>query len=218
MAEGLVDQAFVKEQTDLPLLVRADTGRFLRQTDVNGAGREDQLYVYDSKAGAIAKAPRGTLAFTGDPALDRRLSGHAGTTASKVTRHARSTPRLKAHLDAEYTPEKAQEKSGCHASLIRTLAKKVATKRTCSYIGFSIGQDLPRRPGRTGADLAMGLTGNWGKPGTGWNCWAISRRPRRAADAARKAHRPGRSGAVRRHGAGAGHAAEDRPTRKSPRS
>jgi len=171
MADGLVDQAFVKEQTDLPLLVRTDTGRFLRQTDVDGAGREDQLYVYDTKAGAIAKAPRGTLAFAGDPALSGvytvRLAG--GDTVKVTPVYAQ----VKTHLDAEYTPEKAAEKSGCHASLIRKLAQKVATKRTCSYIGFTTAKIYHGDLAERALIMAMGLTGNWGKPGTGWNCWAF---------------------------------------------
>ncbi|KKK57765.1 hypothetical protein LCGC14_3051190, partial [marine sediment metagenome] len=38
--EALYDTQFVREQTDLPLLVRTDTRRFLRQPDLTGAGRD----------------------------------------------------------------------------------------------------------------------------------------------------------------------------------
>jgi len=37
--EGLHDQRFIVEQTDLPLLVRKDTRRFLRQQDLEEGGR-----------------------------------------------------------------------------------------------------------------------------------------------------------------------------------
>ncbi len=38
LEEGIADWTFVREQTDLPMLVRTDDGRYLRQTDVDGRG------------------------------------------------------------------------------------------------------------------------------------------------------------------------------------
>ena len=40
---GRIDLAYVREQTDLPLLVRLDTGRFLRESDLVARGRDDLL-------------------------------------------------------------------------------------------------------------------------------------------------------------------------------
>ncbi|MGE0811133.1 MAG: molybdopterin-dependent oxidoreductase [Immundisolibacter sp.] len=170
VSENLIDRPFIKEQTDLPLLVRTDSSKFLRETDVTGAGREDQLYVYDSKAGAIAKAPRGTLKFSGDPALEGRFEVklHDGTTVTVIP----VFESLKKVL-AEHTPEKAQAMTGVHPSLVRTLAKKVATKRTAAYIGFSSAKIYHGDLAERSLMLAMALTGNWGKPGTGWNSWAM---------------------------------------------
>src|SRR3990172_650901 len=45
--ESLYHETFVKEQTDLPLLVRLDTHTFLRQTDLQEGGRDDQFYFFD---------------------------------------------------------------------------------------------------------------------------------------------------------------------------
>ena len=56
--EHLMDRAFVREQTDLPLLVRTDTGRFLRQQDVVADGRDDIFYLFDKHAQQIVEAPR----------------------------------------------------------------------------------------------------------------------------------------------------------------
>lgn len=80
---------------------------------------------------------------------------------------------LKAQLDKNCTPEQAQQQCGAHPSLIRLLAKKVATKRTCSYIGFSSAKTYHGDLGERALMLAMALSGNWGKPGTGWNIWAM---------------------------------------------
>ena len=54
---GHMDTAYVKEQTDLPMLVRLDSGRFLTEADMQKDGRANALYFWDQNAGKI------TLAF-----------------------------------------------------------------------------------------------------------------------------------------------------------
>jgi len=68
--EDKVNEPFVKEQTDLPLLVRRDDGHFLRASDREEGGRDDQLYFLDSTSGEIVPASRGTLDLgNADPSL-----------------------------------------------------------------------------------------------------------------------------------------------------
>ena len=69
---GLYQKQFVQEQTDLPLLVRTDTGRFLRGSDVADGDRDDQFFWWDALTGALTPAPRHTLAS------DRRRPGARG--------------------------------------------------------------------------------------------------------------------------------------------
>ena len=165
--EGAIDTAFVKEQTDLPLLVREDTGRYLRQPDVEGEGREDQLYVWDEVTGAIAKAPRATLRLDGiDPSLDgeREVRLHDGTSVSVRPAFAR----LRDRLDADYSLEQASRQSGVSAGTIRRLAAMVkAAKRIHILQGFNTPKyyhgDLIERS----MALLLALTGNFGRPGTG---------------------------------------------------
>ena len=54
---GRIDLPYVREQTDLPLLVRLDTGRFLRESDLRAGGRDDLFYVWDPKRGSAVAAP-----------------------------------------------------------------------------------------------------------------------------------------------------------------
>src|SRR3972149_5452509 len=61
--EGLLHKDFVKEQTDLSLLVRVDNHRFLRASEVQAGGRDDQFYWFDSKTQKGGEAPRGPLAL-----------------------------------------------------------------------------------------------------------------------------------------------------------
>jgi len=171
IGEGLHDQRFVREQTDLPLLVRADTKRFLRQTDVTGGGRDDQFYVWDVKTGAPAEAPRDTLDMGAlEPALEGRYQ--ATLADGRTVEVAPAFQVLKDQL-MEYTPEKASARCGANAETIQWLARKVASRRTNILLGFNAGKyyhgDLIERS----MCLLLGLTGNWGKKGTGTRSWSV---------------------------------------------
>ena len=48
---------YVREQTDLPILVRLDTGRFLNEADLRDGGQGAIVFVWDAVSGAPAPAP-----------------------------------------------------------------------------------------------------------------------------------------------------------------
>ncbi len=167
---GSFDAGFINEQTDLPLLVHTKTHRFLRAAEVDG-GREDQLYFYDKTSERIAPAPRGTLRHEFDPALDGEY-----TVTLRDGARATVTPvfaLLRRQLDQRYRPEQAQELCGVHASVIRDMAAKIASRRTCAYIGFSSGKHYHGDLMERSLLLAMALSGNVGKPGTGIAIWSF---------------------------------------------
>src|ERR1039458_9566819 len=49
--KGWIDEHFVKEQTDLPILVRSDDGRFLTESHLREGGDPEQFYAIDSAPG-----------------------------------------------------------------------------------------------------------------------------------------------------------------------
>lgn len=169
IGKDLYDAAFVKEQTDLPLLVRTDTGRFLRAIEVDG-GREDQIYFFDARASHIAPAPRGTLKFDGDPVLEGtyQVALQDGTTVAVTPVFSILRQRLE-----DYSPERAQALCGVHPSVIRAMAVKIATRRTCCYNGFNSGKHYHGDLMERSLLLAMALSGNVGKPGTGFCIWSF---------------------------------------------
>ncbi|MBI2088791.1 MAG: molybdopterin-dependent oxidoreductase [Deltaproteobacteria bacterium] len=123
----LYREEFVREQTDLPLLVRSDNGRLLREKDLKPGGREDVFYFYDESCGQVVEAPRKSLTLDGKaPALEgeyevRTLSGEI---------KARPVfELLREHLDRGFTPEKAAAITGVPPSLIEKLAREIATAR-----------------------------------------------------------------------------------------
>ena len=175
--EGLYEAPFVKEQTDLPLLVRLDNLRFLRQPDLEDGGRDDQFYYWDTKSDRMVEAPLTTLAL-GDvePALEIKAGREAYSVKLKNGRRVEVVPvfeLLKERL-ADYTPEKASQMCGVNPEVIRTLARKIASKRgtiICGGTSFKYYHaDLMVRSYL----LVLALTGNWGRKGTGPVEWSVS--------------------------------------------
>jgi len=168
--ERLYDAQFVKEQTDLPLLVRLDNRRYLRESDVRDGGREDVFYFRDRRTGQTAEASRETLSLGAvDPALEERLS--VVLKDGEAVEVAPVFELLRERL-RDYTPEKASELSGVHPEVIRTLARKVAAKRTRILLGFNSGKQYHGDLMERAMCLLLGLTGNWGKKGTGIINWS----------------------------------------------
>ncbi len=109
LEEGIEDKTFIREQTDLPMLVRTDTGRYLRQTDVEGATgrREDQLYHWDPERRACARRTAATCCSTAARSPWTAPTGHPPRRHHRRGR-AGAGPPASGKLDAEYTPEKQQ--------------------------------------------------------------------------------------------------------------
>ncbi len=167
----LLDRTFMREQTDLSLLRRTDNGKFLRGVDFSPDGRDDQFYFWDLNTNALVEAPRDSLAFDGEQALEGEFTVTT-LRAGEVTVEPVFAA-VKRMLAAQYTLEKASEKSGVHASLIRKIGEKMATKRTLTHVGWGgckiYHSDLIERA----MLLAGAFSGNWGKPGTGHTAYAM---------------------------------------------
>jgi DMSO reductase family type II enzyme molybdopterin subunit len=183
IAERLCKEEYLKEQTDLPFLVRTDTGRFLRERDVATGGRDDAFYLWDETHGTTVLAPgsqgmkKPTLALGRiRPALD----GHRDVQCADGRRVAVEPlyALLRRHLDASYTPEMAEQVTGVRAEVIRRTARAMAAAKA-AMIYASTGackhyhSDLMHRS----FALLMALTGNQGKPGGGLRLgawWSVS--------------------------------------------
>ncbi|MCX8172279.1 MAG: molybdopterin-dependent oxidoreductase, partial [Archaeoglobaceae archaeon] len=176
--ENLVDWNFVKEQTDLPLLVRTDTKRFLRESDFTGERRDDEpeiilrdksenFYFWDKNKGLV-KAPRESLSLEDlDPVLEGKYKVEINGKEVEVKPVFEF---LKEKLN-EYTPEKAQKICGVHPDVIRMLARKVASLKTHIMLGFSTCKTFHGDLIERAVSLLLALTGNWGRSGTGITGW-----------------------------------------------
>ena len=164
--EQIYNRGFVQEQTDLPLLVRVDNGRFLRAADLEDGGAEDRFYVYDANGNGVVPAPHKTLALEGiDPALEGRFEVSALQGTLTVTP---VFARLREHL-RQYAPELATAICGTDHETIRNLARDLARARaaTCvsqsNFSKFYHGIEMERAQ-----ILCFALAGQMGRKGAGY--------------------------------------------------
>jgi len=171
IAEGTYDKAFLKEQTDFPLLVRLDNQKFLRETELTGGGREDQLYFWDPASNAPVKAPRGTLSLPCDPALDGTYTVTLRDGHQVQVRP--SFAMFRELLDSDYTPEKASQLCGVHPDTIRDLAHRAWKAR--GHVSILVGWNSSKYYHGDLMERAMcailALTGSIGKKGSGIRGW-----------------------------------------------
>ncbi len=173
LAEGLHDEEYVREQTDLPILVREDNERFLRESDLKKGGKEDQLYFWDEARDRLAVVPGcqghgGRTIALGDlrPALSGRYEVKLAD--GRMVKVRPVLEGLRQQIGSDYTPEKASALTGLSPALIRRFARELAAAPT-AMIFASWGSckhhhsDLFQRA----MILLMALTGNQGKPGGG---------------------------------------------------
>lgn len=172
VAENRFDKDYVLEQTDLPFLVRTDTGCYLREADLRRNGKDDVFYVWDQKTGRPAPAPgsqgsrKQTLRLHKlAPALEGRFRV-AGADGNPIEVEP-LFERLRRHLQA-YEPQRTQNITGIHPEVVRRVARGLARARS-AMIFASWGackhyhSDLAQR----GMCLLMALTGNEGRRGGG---------------------------------------------------
>ncbi len=162
--EGLYDAPFIAEQTDLPLLVRADTRRFLRARDLR-KGDDETFCFFDRSKKQIRAVSKKSLALDGvDPALEGEF--RVTTTDGEVT----VTPvfaLLRARLSA-YAPEATAKITGVAPSAVRRLGREIAAAKAATFLSqanfskFYHGLDMERAQ-----ILVLALAGQIGKKGSG---------------------------------------------------
>ncbi len=185
LAENLIDRSYVREQTDLPFLVRSDNGRFLRERDfaAGAAARDNLFYVWDEQTGKAVAAPAtgnpppppgspvpvipaGSLALGAiDPALEGAWTVQTRQGAVRVT----TVFELVKQRASSYTPEQAAQVCGVHADNIRQVARIFGKARPAMiFTGYRMCKWLQGDLLQRAFMLLLSLTGNLGKAGGGF--------------------------------------------------
>lgn len=162
---GWVDEDFMREQTDLPIAVRTDTRRYLRESDLRRGGSAEQFYALDAATGEVGAIPTGTLAT----AFEYDLTGQTTVTlADGRTTEVTTVYNLLVERLAEYTPDYVHRVAGIHPSQLETLAELCRPPRHVFVFsnpntGKLYHGDLVERS----FCYMLALTGNVGRPGSG---------------------------------------------------
>jgi len=143
LAEKLYKEEFIREQTDLPFLVREDDGRLLRLADLRKDSRDDVFFCWDEASDKHVALPgsqghfRKTLRLGKlSPALTGRweVKGHDGRPIPVTT----VFERVRAEA-AKFAPERTQSHTGIHPDVVRRLAREYAAAHDPGLtIGFSL--------------------------------------------------------------------------------
>ncbi len=167
VAGDKINKAFVKEQTDLPLLVRSDTRLFLKQADVQNGGRDDHHMMWDAKTDSLQTAPFRTLKLDNlDPQLDVRRTVRLKDGSEVEVRSVFSL--LKDRL-AEYTPENASPMCGVSPKMIRRLTQEILNAKAVSSVAqTSMCKYFHGNLAERSVALVFCLTGNMGRKGAGF--------------------------------------------------
>ncbi len=164
---GKMHEGFVKEQTDLPLLVRDDTGMFLAQSDIEPDGRADHHYLWDAKTDSLKLAPFRSLALA---ELDPKLEVTATVTLKTGAKiGVRSVFALLRGRLAPYTPEAASKLCGVSPKMILRLTREILAAKAMSSIGqTSMCKYFHGNLSERSVALVFCLTGNMGRHGAGF--------------------------------------------------
>jgi DMSO reductase family type II enzyme molybdopterin subunit len=175
ISENLFKHDYVVEQTDLPFLVRKDTQRFLRESEVKKGGAENALYFWDEATKKAVIAPgcegdgdEGRSLKLGNlkPALSgtRQIKLADGSTVECFTVY----DKLVAQLNSEYTPEQASAITGINPKLIRRFAREMAAAPNAMiYASWGACKHYHSDLFQRAMILLMTLTGQQGKAGSG---------------------------------------------------
>ena len=165
-------EGFVREQTDLPILMVESTGKFLREKDLKSGGRDDIFYFWDLSSGKLTEVPRKSLGLNGlVPALEGsyQVKTLQGSVTVKPVMEV-----LRANLDQNYTPEKAAPITGVSPRVIEQLAREIAAAKgvvnisTANWGKFYHGDLIERA-----ILLVFALCGHMGRKGATFSAFPM---------------------------------------------
>jgi complex iron-sulfur molybdoenzyme family reductase subunit alpha len=174
-----INRPYVIEQTDMPLLVRADTGKFLRESDVQAGGDAEVFYLWDRRTNQPMAAP-GCLGLRKRSkeetsirldGLDVALEGTFSVKLAdgKAIQVSTVFEQLKIELK-NYPLEKVAQATGLPAREIEAMARDLGTRRPAMIIhGAGTNHWFHNDSINRAMILLVALTGNVGVNGGGFN-------------------------------------------------
>jgi anaerobic selenocysteine-containing dehydrogenase len=165
IARGGFDEGFVAQWTNGPLLVRSDTGRFLRQSDVDPAGSADVLYAHAASGGDLIAydAKRGTWL---DPPRDPDLRARLEVRTAEGVVACRTAFDIFAAAAAAYAPERTTAITGVDGKALALAAEILGGSPSVAYYAWNgVGQSVTATQTDRAISVLYALTGSYGRQG-----------------------------------------------------
>lgn len=167
--EGLPNPRLVKEQTDMPLLVRTDTRRLLRGADLKQGGDDETFYLFDKNSGRVRAASKKSLALAD---IDPALEGEYRVATRDGERTVTPVFQLLRRQLESYTPDATESITGISPSVVRDLARRIATARAATVLTqSSLSKFYHALEIERAQLLVITLAGQFGRKGSGYNAY-----------------------------------------------
>jgi anaerobic selenocysteine-containing dehydrogenase len=175
---GAFDEGFVAQWTNGPMLVRSDTGRFLRQSDLEPGGSGEVLYAHPAVGdGLIAyDAKSGKWIDEGHPQLRARID--VRTIGGLIG--CQSAFDIFAAAAAQCLPQRVAAITGVDEPALANAAEILAASPSVAYYVWNgVAQSVAATQTDRAISVLYALTGNYGRqggnvPGTAANFADIS--------------------------------------------
>ena len=132
---GWFDREFVRDWTNAPLLVREDSGRLLREEDINSSGETGKFVASDAASGLpVTFDPKHSIY---DVHSDLALVGNFDIPTPRGSISCRPVFALLADLCRRYEPKAAEAITGIDASAIEATAQLLWEARPVAYYAWS---------------------------------------------------------------------------------
>lgn len=163
--QGTFDRTFVARWTNGPLLVRGDTGKFLRQSDLEADGRSDILFAVsaDTRQCVAYDATSGRWQADRDD-VDLRAEIEVTTRDGAV--RCRTAFDHYAAAAAEYPPQRVAAITGVSDGALANAAAILGASPSVAYYAWNgVGQSVTATQTDRAISLLYALTGSYGQAG-----------------------------------------------------
>lgn len=160
-----IDHAFLTRWSNGPLLVRDDTGRFLRESDLTPGGSPDVLFARAKGTGALIAYDSARGAWR-EASADPDLRGQTDVLVGGTSVVCRTAFDIYADAAAAYPPARVARITGVTPEALQSAADILAAASSVAYYAWNgVGQSVTATQTDRAITLLYALTGSYGRMG-----------------------------------------------------
>ncbi len=165
LESGTFDAEFVRQWTNASFLVRQDTGRFLRHSDVEPQGRADVIMAGSAESDDLLRYDPSSGQWL-DPDTTASLFETRDVKAQAATLSCRSALQIFADAAVEYPPQRVSDITGVSEADLRQAAATLTRSASVAYYTWNgVGQSVTATQTDRAISILYGLTGHYGARG-----------------------------------------------------